>query len=94
MQKVISSDTSTFEVAMTREGAAHFGANMSQSMAEIDQPNGEIHQLREELNRLLARQRVIMELLGTTNPDRILHDIRNVLNERQLLRALAELEEE
>ena len=44
----------------------------------------------DELERLRVREREIMELLGTASPDRIMHDLRNVLNEVQLLRALAE----
>jgi hypothetical protein len=31
------------------------------------------------LDRLLAQQRELMELLGTKRPDRILHDVRNLL---------------
>ena len=31
-----------------------------------------------------------MELLGTVIPEKIIHDIRNVLNERNLLRTLNE----
>lgn len=62
-------------------------------LGDIQQLNAEIAQLRQERDHLLERQRSIMELLGTEKPERLLHDIRNVLNERQLLRALAELEE-
>ena len=54
-------------------------------------------QLLEELNRtriqrdqLLDRERRIMELLGTTAPERLLHDLRNLLNERALFKALAD----
>ena len=51
----------------------------------------EIEQLRVERARWLEIQRGIMDLLGTKSPDRILHDLRNVLNERELLRSLAQL---
>ena len=47
----------------------------------------EFHRLRAELDRLLAQQRELMELLGTTRPDRILHDVRNLLQERIFLEA-------
>ena len=47
-------------------------------------------QLRAELNALRERERQIAELLGAKSPDRILHDLRNLLNEAQLLRILAE----
>jgi hypothetical protein len=46
--------------------------------------------LNRELEQLRAREREIMELLGTRAPEKILHDLRNVLNEVQLLRALAD----
>jgi Tfp pilus assembly protein PilN len=52
----------------------------------------EIERLRAERDRLAARERVIMDLLGTSSADRILHDLRNVLNERSLYRALADIE--
>ena len=42
--------------------------------------------LRAELDRLRDREREIVELLGAESPDRILHDLRNLLNEVQLLR--------
>jgi hypothetical protein len=45
--------------------------------------------LQAELDRLLEQQRQIMDLLSCQSPDRILHDLRNVLNELTLLRALA-----
>lgn len=53
---------------------------------------GALHALggdeREELQRLRIREREIAELLGCSSPDRLLHDLRNVLNELQLLRML------
>ena len=45
---------------------------------------------RVELERLRAREREIVELLGSTSPQRIIHDIRNVLNEARLLKYLAD----
>jgi len=54
--------------------------------------------LRSELNaveleraKLGDAQRRIMELLGTTSPDRLVHDVRNLLNERALLKALVDV---
>jgi hypothetical protein len=46
--------------------------------------------LRREVERLREREQQIVELLGAKSPDKILHDLRNVLNELQLLRILAE----
>ena len=53
-----------------------------------------VNQLRDERDLLLKRQNAIMQLLGSTKPERILHDIRNILNERVLLRTLAGIEED
>ena len=39
-----------------------------------------------DLQAMRRREREIMELLGTTSPERLVHDVRNVLNELQLLR--------
>ncbi len=52
--------------------------------------------LLDEIQRLTAEQKVlrdreakVMELLGTKTPDQILHDLRNVLNEKELFKVLA-----
>lgn len=43
-----------------------------------------------EFQLMQDREREVMVLLGASCPERIVHDLRNVLNEVQLLRALAE----
>ena len=44
----------------------------------------------EELARLREREREMMDLLGTTSPDRLIHDLRNLINEVHLLRIVAD----
>jgi hypothetical protein len=61
---------------------------MTRLTAEVNELRAELEQLRAERNRLADIQRRIMELLKVQTPERLLHDIRNVLNERELLRAL------
>jgi hypothetical protein len=39
------------------------------------------------------REREIMQLIGCNAPERILHDLRNILNEVQLLRLLVQQDE-
>ena len=58
---------------------------------------GENRELRAELEVLRAekaRMHEILsrltEVLGSKSPDRLVHDVRNVLNERELYRALAD----
>jgi hypothetical protein len=60
-------------------------AILSAAMCEL---RAELEQLRTERNRLAETQRRIMELLQVQSADKLVHDIRNVLNERDLLRAL------
>ena len=50
----------------------------------------QLEQLRAERDRLLERQRQIAELLHSQNPEKILHDLRNLLNELQLYKMLVE----
>lgn len=58
------------------------------AQAEVRELRAELEQIRAERNRLAETQRRIMELLNVQSPDKLVHDIRNVLNERELLKAL------
>jgi len=60
------------------------------AQAELDQLRAEVQELTAERNRLLEQQKRIMDLIGAANPEHLVHDLRNVLNERALLRALTE----
>jgi hypothetical protein len=79
---------------MTYPGEAGEGAagktppSESASSIAIEQMTPE--QLRAEIQILRDRERQIAELLNAKSSDRILHDLRNLLNEVQLLRILAE----
>jgi hypothetical protein len=44
--------------------------------------------LRERLAEMETREQRLMELLKTTQPERLEHDLRNVLNELSLLRTM------
>jgi len=52
----------------------------------------ELTRLRAEREKLLETQQRIMELLNSRAPEKILHDLRNVLNERELYRAVANID--
>ena len=54
------------------------------------QAGNQQNQLNLTKEQLADRQRRIMELIGTTQPEHLVHDLRNILNERELLRTLAE----
>jgi hypothetical protein len=66
------------------------GAQIASTLAENRELRAEVEQLRAERNRLLESQRRIMELIGAPTPDKLVHDLRNVLNERDLLKALVD----
>ena len=72
------------------EGAATAKSPQDQQSASPRAEEMTAEQLRAELQVLRDRERQIAELLHAKSPDRILHDLRNLLNEVQLLRILAE----
>jgi hypothetical protein len=70
------------------EGAAGKPPQAASASASMEEMTPD--QLRAELQRLRDRERQIADLLNSESPERILHDLRNLLNEVQLLRILAE----
>jgi hypothetical protein len=50
--------------------------------------DSEVQKLRVLVQRMQDRERRLMDLLNASTPERIEHDLRNVLNELVLLRAL------
>src|SRR5258708_32633540 len=58
--------------------------------AENQELRAEIERLRADRIRLIEIQRRIMALLGCSNPEKIVHDLRNVLNERDLMKSLVD----
>lgn len=78
---------------MTYPGEAGDGAAAKSPQNQSTSPRTQemtAEQLRAEVQRLRERERQIVELLNAKSPDRILHDLRNLLNEVQLLRILTE----
>jgi hypothetical protein len=77
---------------MTYPGEAGEGAGAKTPQTHTSSPVDQmtLEQLRAELTILRDRERQIAELLKAKEPERILHDLRNLLNEVQLLRILAE----
>ena len=54
---------------------------------------GDLARLRAERDELRATLDQIAQVIGAKSPDKIVHDVRNVMNELGLLRKLAELED-
>jgi len=65
-------------------------AQITALAAENRELRAELDQARADRNHLLDLQRQILQLLGTTRSEKILHDLRNLLNERDLLKALTD----
>lgn len=59
---------------------------------DVAQLQAELTSVREQLARVTAREARMASLLKCT-PERLEHDLRNVLNELQLLRTIFESEE-
>lgn len=59
-------------------------------MAENKELRAELEQLRADRTRAVEILNRLTEVLGSKSPDNLVHDIRNVLNERALYRALAD----
>ena len=66
------------------------GAQIAAVLAENRELKAELDQLRAERSRWRESQDRIMQLLGTKLPEKLVHDLRNVLNERDLLKALVD----
>lgn len=76
---------------MTPNGSGgEASADVSSGARLPDVESMSVEQLRLELRALRAREQQVIELLGAKSPERIMHDLRNLLNEVQLLRILAE----
>ena len=52
----------------------------------------QLEALRRERDELQAKLQQIAQVIGASDTNRILHDVRNVMNELVLLRSLADLE--
>jgi len=68
----------------------HLTAQLSATSAENRELQAQLEQARAEKARMAEILSRLSELLGSNSPDRLVHDLRNVLNERELYRALAD----
>lgn len=53
----------------------------------------QFEQICAERDMLLDRQRQMAELMKSTNPEKIVHDLRNLINELQLYKMLVETQQ-
>jgi hypothetical protein len=71
-------------------GSHHLPAQMSSLLAENQELRAEVERLKAERVRATEILNRLMEAVGTSSVERLVHDVRNVLNERELYRALAD----
>jgi hypothetical protein len=72
------------------ESPTQLQAQLSSIMAENKELRAQLEQLRADRTRIAEILNRLTEVVGSKSPDNLVHDIRNVLNERALYRALAE----
>lgn len=72
----------------TFDQAVDIPAQLATHVAQIHELRAEIERVRAERDRLADRQRQIAELLKCANVDKVVHDLRNLLNEVQLYKML------
>ena len=61
------------------------------TQVEVPAMEAEVQRLRDTLERLLPIHRQLMELLHADRPEQMVHHLRNVLNERDLYKVVANL---
>lgn len=59
-----------------------------------DDGEEDVERLREERALLWSKLEQVAEVIGSDDPLRVVHDVRNIMNELVLLRKLVELDEE
>jgi hypothetical protein len=65
-------------------------ARIAAVVAENGELRAELEQVRAEKARMAEILSRLAEVVGSKSPDRLMHDVRNILNERELYRALAD----
>lgn len=88
---VVSADAQ-LGLAGAFSGGADVPAQIAAQAATLHELRAELSQMRAERDRLSERQHQIAELLKSANPEKIVHDLRNVLNELTLYKALVDVQ--
>jgi hypothetical protein len=86
-----------FVMSIDRTGAAPGGSESTPeplltplSSPLVESTDAQLARTRRELDALRATHSQMMELIGCNKPEKLVHDLRNVLNELQLLRLLSD----
>lgn len=68
----------------------HLQGHLASILAENRELRAELEAMRAERAKTAEILSRLTEVLGSKSPDKLVHDVRNVLNERELYRALAD----
>lgn len=79
-----------FGAPSPRSGEESAGGQIAAIVAENRELRAQVDQLHADRARWQEIQGRIMALLKTSAPEKLVHDLRNVLNERDLLKALVD----
>jgi predicted nuclease with TOPRIM domain len=78
------------DVEIQQNEANQLQGRIASIMGENQELRAQVEQLRAEKSRMADILSRLVEVLGSKSPDKLVHDVRNVLNERDLYRALAD----
>ena len=70
--------------------SASLHARLSSILAENRELRAELESMKADRARMAEILSRLVEVLGSKSPDKLVHDVRNVLNERELYRTLAD----
>ncbi len=68
-------------------------ATLTSLAAENRQLRAELDLARSERARLLAARQEVLDVLGVADSHKLMHALRNILNERALYKALSEMDD-
>jgi hypothetical protein len=72
------------------DGAAAIQGQITSLLGENRELRAELECLKAERAKMAEILFRLTEVLGSKSPDKLVHDVRNVLNERELYRTLAD----
>jgi len=85
-----STDETSREDTIERPDHSPLQARFAALLGENQELRAQLDQARAERTRMAEILSRLTEVLGSKSPDKLVHDVRNVLNERELYRALAD----
>ena len=70
--------------------SGHLQGRLASILAENRELRADLEAVRAEKAQMAEVLAKLVEVIGSKSADRLVHDVRNVLNERELYRALAD----